>query len=89
MKAVYLAARHLKMDRVARKCAQHLITRLSVDNCIEIRSLPGITRNKEFIQAVDSFITKEVINYFKNIYLKLYVGVPICSLNMYAKIPYC
>lgn len=48
------------MDRVARKCAQHLITHLSVDNCIDIRSLPGIARNKEFIQEVDNFISKEV-----------------------------
>lgn len=59
VKAVYLAACHLKMDRVARKCAQYLITHLSVDNCIDVRSLPGIARNKEFIQEVDSFIAKE------------------------------
>ncbi|KAK5647250.1 hypothetical protein RI129_002142 [Pyrocoelia pectoralis] len=59
VKAVYLAACHLKMDRVARKCAQHLIKHLSVDNCIEIRSLPGIARNKDFIQEVDAFIAKE------------------------------
>ncbi|KAF2892512.1 hypothetical protein ILUMI_13656 [Ignelater luminosus] len=47
------------MDRVARKCAQHLITHLSVDNCVDIRSLPGIARNKEFIQEVDNYIAKE------------------------------
>lgn len=60
VKAVFLAANHLKMDRVTRICAQHLIKHLSVENCIEVRSLPGIARNKEFIQQVDAFIAKEV-----------------------------
>lgn len=67
VKAVYLAACHLKIDRVARRCAQHLIKYLSVDNCIEIRSLSGIARNKEFVQQVDAFIAKEVCieSYYK------------------------
>ncbi|XP_017784244.1 PREDICTED: influenza virus NS1A-binding protein-like isoform X2 [Nicrophorus vespilloides] len=59
VKAVYLAACHLKIERVARCCAQHLIKHLSVDNCIETRSLPGIARNKELTQKVDSFIANE------------------------------
>lgn len=58
VKAVYLAACQLKIDRVARKSAKHLIKHLSVDNCIEIRSLPGIARNKEFINQVDGYIGK-------------------------------
>lgn len=57
---MFLVANNLKMDRVTRICAQHLIKHLSVDNCIEIRSLPGIARNKEFIQQVDVFIANEV-----------------------------
>ncbi|XP_022913715.1 influenza virus NS1A-binding protein homolog isoform X2 [Onthophagus taurus] len=56
VKAVYIASCHLKIDRVARKCAQYLINHLSVENCIEIRSLPGIAKNKEFIHQVDNFI---------------------------------
>lgn len=60
MKAVYLAAKNLKMERVANICAQYLIKHLSVENCIEIRSLHGISRNKDFIQQVDAFIAKEV-----------------------------
>lgn len=48
------------MDRVTRICAQHLIKHLSVENCIEVRSLPGIARNKEFIQQVDAFIANDV-----------------------------
>lgn len=60
VKSVYLAASHLKMDRVARKCAQHLIAHLSVDNSVDIRSLPGIARNLELMQRVDGFIAKHV-----------------------------
>lgn len=60
VKAVYLAACQLKIDRVIKECARYLIKNLSVDNCIEIRSLPGIARNKEFVQQVDAYIAKEV-----------------------------
>lgn len=63
VKAVYLAARHLKMDRVVKECTRHLIKNLNVDNCIETRSLPGITRNKAFVEQVDAFIAKEVCNF--------------------------
>lgn len=56
VRAVYIAASHLKIDRVARKCAQHLIKYLSTENCIEIRSLPGIAKNKDFIKQVDEYI---------------------------------
>jgi influenza virus NS1A-binding protein len=63
VKAVYLAARHLKMDRVVKECTRHLIKNLNVENCIETRSLPGIARNKEFVEQVDTFIAKEVCNF--------------------------
>lgn len=59
VKSVFLAANQLKMERVSRICAQHLIKHLSADNCIEIRSLPGIAKNKEFIQHIDTYIAKE------------------------------
>ncbi|CAH1126183.1 unnamed protein product [Ceutorhynchus assimilis] len=58
VRAVFLAATHLKMDRVVKICGKHLIKHLTVDNCIEIRSLPGIAKNKDFIQQIDVFISK-------------------------------
>lgn len=60
VKDVYLAACQLKIDRVVNECARHLIEELSADSCIEIRSLPGISKNKTFVTAVDDFISKEV-----------------------------
>ncbi|XP_060519153.1 influenza virus NS1A-binding protein-like isoform X2 [Cylas formicarius] len=46
------------MDRVKKICANHLIKHLSVENCVEIRSFPGISKNKDFVQQIDSFIEK-------------------------------
>lgn len=60
VKDVYLAAWQLRIDKVVSECARHLIDELSADGCIEIRSLPGISRNKQFVTAVDEFISKEV-----------------------------
>lgn len=60
VKSVYLTAAHLKMDRVVKECARHLIKNLSIDNCIETRSLPGIAKNKLFVEEVESYIAKEV-----------------------------
>lgn len=57
---MYLSASQLKMDRVVKECAKYLIKNISIDNCVEIRSLPGIARNKDFVQQVDAYIAKEV-----------------------------
>lgn len=60
MKEVYLAACQLKMDRVVKECIKHLITTLSIENCVETRSLPGIKKNREFVAEVDRFIADNV-----------------------------
>lgn len=60
MKSVYLAATHLKMDRVVRQCAQHLLSSITVANSIETRSLPGIERDTELVKQIDAFIASNV-----------------------------
>lgn len=60
VKEVYLAAWQLRIEKIVNECARHLIEELSADTCIEIRSLPGISKNKAFVAAVDDFISKEV-----------------------------
>lgn len=60
VKEVYLAAWKLRMEGVVNECARHLITELTADSCVEIRSLPGISGNKTFIAALDSFINSNV-----------------------------
>ena len=60
VKLVYLAACQLKMDKVVQVCSQYLIQHLSVKNCIETRSLPGINKNKSLVAKVDRYINKQV-----------------------------
>ena len=60
VKDVYLAAWQLRIDNIVNECARHLVDELCADSSIETRSLPGINRNRSFVQAVDSFIAKEV-----------------------------
>lgn len=79
MKEVYLAAWQLKIERVVSECARHLIEELSSDSCIEIRSLPGISKNKTFVTAVDDFISKEVR---MNIHLNCVFHLQDQSLNI-------
>ncbi|XP_035783425.1 influenza virus NS1A-binding protein homolog isoform X1 [Anopheles albimanus] len=55
---VYLAAWQLKIDSVVKECARHLVSELEPDICIETRSLPGIERNRRFVQEVDGYIAK-------------------------------
>ncbi|KAH1006398.1 hypothetical protein HUJ05_007137 [Dendroctonus ponderosae] len=66
VKAVFLAAKRLKMERVVKICGNHLIKHITVDNCIEVRSLPGIARNKDFIQQIDTFITQNFAEIVKS-----------------------
>lgn len=61
VKDVYLAAWQLRMDNVVNECARHLVAELCADSSIEIRSLPGINKNRAFVLSVDSFISSQVL----------------------------
>ncbi|XP_046470863.1 influenza virus NS1A-binding protein-like isoform X1 [Neodiprion pinetum] len=56
VKSVYLAAWHLKMERVSAQCAAHLLHYLTPGSCLEVRALPGITQNEDFAKKVDAYI---------------------------------
>jgi len=60
VKKVYLAALHLKMNRVVKECARHLIKHLAVDNCINTRVLSGISKHESFVSQVNAFIADKV-----------------------------
>lgn len=55
-----MAAWQLRMERIVNECARHLVSDLSIETCIETRSLPGINRNKTFVQDVDNYISQHV-----------------------------
>ncbi len=59
-KSVYVAAVRLRMDRVAGQCAEFLCSNLGLDNCLELRSLPGVSRRAEIVREVDAFIEQNV-----------------------------
>ncbi|KAL1115136.1 hypothetical protein AAG570_007167 [Ranatra chinensis] len=56
VRSVFVAATQLKMERVSRECASHLVQNLSVETCIETRSLPGIVRDRAVLAKVDNYI---------------------------------
>lgn len=60
VKAVYVAAVRLKMERVVNYCAQYLVDNLDPATAIEIRSLPGIQRNSELAARVDAYLAEEI-----------------------------
>lgn len=79
VKSVFLTATKLKMDRVAKECARHLIQHLSVENCIDIRSLPGIAKSKTFVVQINSYIANQV-KYVEWMQLLYNIGFQKCLI---------
>jgi len=60
VKAVYIAAHRLKMDRVVNFCARYLVDHLDPATAIEICSLPGIALNPVLASQVDAYLAAEI-----------------------------
>ncbi|XP_011496950.1 PREDICTED: influenza virus NS1A-binding protein homolog A-like isoform X2 [Ceratosolen solmsi marchali] len=56
VKSIYLVAFYLRMDRIALQCMAHLLESLTPDSCLDIRSMPGIVQNENFVKQVDAYI---------------------------------
>ncbi|XP_037083607.1 influenza virus NS1A-binding protein homolog A-like isoform X2 [Pollicipes pollicipes] len=56
VRAVYSAAARLKMDRVARRCAEWLVSNLDTQSCLEIRSISGVASDSQLVKVADDFI---------------------------------
>ncbi|XP_014217376.1 influenza virus NS1A-binding protein homolog A-like [Copidosoma floridanum] len=56
VKSIYQAATYLKMERVASQCVTYLLDSLTPEFCLDIRALPGIIHNENFVRQVDSYI---------------------------------
>ena len=61
VRSVFLAASYLKMNTMVKECAKHFIKNLTVENCIDVRSLQGISKKKSFVCQLDEFISAQVI----------------------------
>ncbi|GAB6023335.1 hypothetical protein CHUAL_014213 [Chamberlinius hualienensis] len=60
VKAVYMTAVRLNMDDVAKSCGQYLVTHLSPQNCIGIRSMQGLCSDYELCGGIDNYIQQEI-----------------------------
>lgn len=60
VKSIYVAAAYLKMDRIAAQCTVQLLEDLTPETCLEIRGLPGIVSNENFVKQVDAYIRQNV-----------------------------
>lgn len=60
VKSVYVAACYLKMERVASQCAAHLLDSLTPESCLDVRALPGIAQNEQFVKQLETYIRTNV-----------------------------
>ncbi|KAG1714972.1 Influenza virus NS1A-binding [Nymphon striatum] len=66
VKSVYMAASKLKMEYPARVCGVYLTDDLTASNCIGIRSIRGITFDRDLIAKVDSYISTNIDDVIKS-----------------------
>ena len=59
-KSVYLAAVRLRMGRVEGQVAHFMCRNIGLQTCLELRSLPGVSRRPEIVRVVDAFIEDNV-----------------------------
>lgn len=62
VKVVYMTALRLKMERAARKCGEYLVAHLNPENCIGIRSIPGLCSDQDLCGVIDTYIQREIKN---------------------------
>ncbi|XP_022242439.1 influenza virus NS1A-binding protein-like [Limulus polyphemus] len=62
VKQAYVAATKLRMTSAAGQCRSFLIKHLTAENCIDVRSIPGLSpvTDPEFIAAVDNYIRQNI-----------------------------
>ncbi|XP_050695288.1 influenza virus NS1A-binding protein homolog isoform X2 [Eriocheir sinensis] len=56
VKAVFIAARRLKLESVARASGEHLVAHLTPESCLAVRAINGIASNKDLVARVDEYI---------------------------------
>ncbi|XP_076359904.1 influenza virus NS1A-binding protein homolog [Tachypleus tridentatus] len=74
VKQAYVAATKLRMTSAAGQCRSFLIKHLTAENCIDVRSIPGLSpdTDPEFIAAVDNYIRQNIGNIIqKKVFLSL------------------
>ncbi|XP_054156662.1 influenza virus NS1A-binding protein homolog [Oppia nitens] len=60
VKDVYGIASRLKMSSIAYECGQYLMSSLTADNCLNIRSIRGVLNDQFLLSSVDNFIRQNM-----------------------------
>ena len=58
---VYAIANRLKMSSIAYQCGQYLLSSLTPDNCLDIRSIRGVLNDQFLLSSVDSYIRQNML----------------------------
>ena len=77
VKATYVAATKLRMFSAAKQCGNYLVENMTPDNCIGMRSLPGIACNKDLLLKVDNFIRSNILEVVKSKELLALPTIPV------------
>lgn len=56
VKAVFIAAKRLKLESVAQASGEYLVAHLTPESCLAVRAINGIASNKELVARVDDYI---------------------------------
>lgn len=79
VKATYVAATKLRMSSAAKQCGKYLVENMRPDNCIGLRSLPGIASNKDLLLKVDNFIRQNISEAIKS---KEFLALPTIPVEL-------
>ncbi|XP_035224105.1 influenza virus NS1A-binding protein homolog isoform X1 [Stegodyphus dumicola] len=77
VKATYVAATKLRMFSAAKQCGKYLVENMTPDNCIGLRSLPGIASNPDLLIKVDNFIRQNISEVAKSKELLALPTIPV------------
>lgn len=70
VKSVYAVANRLKMCHVAHKCGQFLASNLTEENCLAVRSIPGVLADPILLNAVDNYIRQNITGVAQSRYME-------------------
>ncbi|XP_054713920.1 influenza virus NS1A-binding protein homolog B-like isoform X2 [Uloborus diversus] len=77
VKATYVAATKLRMFSAAKQCGNYLLENMTPDNCISLRSLPGIASNPELLLKVDNYVRQNIVQVAKSKELLALPTIPV------------
>ena len=63
---VYAIANKLKMSAIAYQCGQYLLSTLTPENCLNVRSIRGVLNDQFLLGSVDNYIRQNMLEIVQN-----------------------